>query len=258
MLTLTLMEKVPKDKKTEAKYAVTQFLNSVISGLNVTFRISELSEQGRLTIRAEGEDLEVFKNFLNENFGLAPPNIEALKTNENLLSFVSPPDEDRNALVLDLGLPSSDYLCILTADSLKTTLANGKKISLNSLTDLFCLREGFPLFVKIVNIDENMRTVNLELSSHQVSVFKDWILSLNDRIMVVGATRRQLKNTFAKTGNLRDITEIERLGFFSHSVPCKLGLNPNTLIQNLKSHLSQISIYHFDSRKIFEELGPYT
>ena len=42
-----------------------------------------------------------------------------------------------------------------------------------------------------------------------------------ERVMVTGATRQEIRKAIIKSGHLRDIIAIERIGFLEHVIICK-------------------------------------
>ncbi len=249
----TLMEKFLEVSRREVEYAVAQLLRSISSGLDARFTLTGLDENGHLSIEVEGEDLEVFASLLNRNFILAPMYTEPPTLNLILKTVVKGIDDNGAGVLLDLG--SSTYEGFLTKEHLTAYLSDGRDLPLSDLGDLFCLREGVPLEVRVVAVGEHRGRVYGELTSLQLSMFKGWVSDFLDRIMVVGATRRQVKNALAEAGNLRRVVEIGRLGFLSNVIPCKLGYDANTIRDSLERLLPQASICLFSPQRITERIG---
>lgn len=247
------MERIPEGSLREVEYAVAQLLRLISSGLDASFKLAGLDEKGHLSIDVEGEDLEVFAALLNRNFILAPMYTAPPTVNLIQKTVVKGINHNGVGLLLDLG--SSTYEGFLTKEYLTANLVDGKDLPLPSLVDLFCLREGVPLEVSITAVDEHGRRIYCELTSLQLSLFKGWISDFLDRIIVVGATRRQVKNVLAETENLRRVIEIGRLGFLSHVIPCKLGYDANSIRDSLEKLLPQASICLFSTQKITACIG---
>ena len=247
------MERIPEGSLWEVEYAVAQLLRSLSSGLDVSFKLAGLDENGHLSIDVEGEDLEVFASLLNRNFILAPMYTVPPTVNLILKAVVKGVDDNGAWILLDLG--SSTYEGFLTKEYLTAILVDGKDLPMPSLGGLFCLMEGVPLEVRITAVDEHGRRIYCELTSLQLSLFNGWISDFLDRIIVVGVTRRQVKNALAETGNLRRVIEIERLGFLSHVIPCKLGYNVNSIKDSLERLLPQASMCLFSSQRIAKRIG---
>lgn len=248
-----LIERMPEASLREVEYAVAQLLRSISSGLDVKFTLSGCDAGGYLSIEVEGEDLEVFASLLNQNFILAPVSAEPPSVNLIQKAVVKGIDDNGAGVVLDLG--SSKYEAFLTKGHLTAYLCDGVDLPLPALAGLFCLREGVPLEVRVVAVDEGGGRIYGELTSFQLLTLKGWVSDFLDRIIVVGVTRRQVKNALAEAGCLRRVIEIGRLGFLSHVIPCKLGYDANSIIDSLKRLLPHASVYLFSPQRILERIG---
>ncbi|MEM3736808.1 MAG: DUF2110 family protein [Candidatus Bathyarchaeia archaeon] len=252
MTTLTLIEKIPQTNLNEVEYALSQLLRSLSLGLNVNFALMGLDESGHLSIEVGGEDAEVLTSLLSRNLVLT----EALKmpppTNYILKATVKEINSGEAELLLDLG--SSVYEGSITKEHLKAYLLDGRDLPLPALADLFCLNEGVPVEVRVVTVDECKRRVYVEFTSLQLLTLMGWISDLLERVVVVGVTRRQIKNALAKAGSLRKIVKIERLGFLSHAIPCKLGYPASSIETSLKKALPLASTYLFSPKNIVEHI----
>jgi hypothetical protein len=94
----------------------------------------------------------------------------------------------------------------------------------------FGLVEQLPVEVKVVSIKE------AEFTKKQIDIFWKWKKG-TDRVIVNGATRGQIRSVLKKTGHLRDIYRIEKLGTLEHSIICKKGTDAPGIISDIGPYL---------------------
>jgi hypothetical protein len=251
------MEKLRGNNEAEGKYILTQFLKSAASSLDINFEIIGTDEGGHIQLSVEGKDIEVFRNYLDKNIGLAPQDIQSIVKNEVLRAVISGIDENGKGLPLDVGAFTSKFEGFLKLKVLRAQLADGRKLPLNHIIDLFCLQAGVPIEVRVTNIPKKRGKIYVDLSDRQISVFEDWIFSLLDRILIVGVSRRQIKNALAENENLRNIISLDRLSLFSHVVPCKLGIDSASIANQLRKNFNKASVYLFSPQKIMKTIDRY-
>jgi len=157
-------------------------------------------------------------------------------------------------LRVDIGV-YSPHVCdaVIPLEQLRAQLADGKKLSLQQLTELFCLCTHTPLCVKIAqDAKPENEQVKAELSSSQISKFNEWISSNLDRLIVLGATKQQLEHAIKISGHSRDIIRTETLGMLEHAVVCKLGTDAMGLTPKLGPHLYTATLASFSPQKILK------
>lgn len=97
--------------------------------------------------------------------------------------------------------------------------------------------------------------MEVRLSSAQIKAFEGWASALLDRVVVLGEMKRRVKKILAETMNLRNITEIERLGLFAQMVPCKIGLDSEAVAKQLKGRLGGVEIGLFRAGEVLRISG---
>ena len=142
--------------------------------------------------------------------------------------------------------------------SLQAQLADGQSLPLQRLTQLLCLHDYVPLYVKIVDVGLNSEKGGLlaELSERQLTVYTDWLRSMLDRLLIIGATERDVKHAVDASRHFRDVVKIESLdGWLEHSLVCKLGTDAVGLIPVIGRILRSTSMAAFSPRKIDHATG---
>jgi hypothetical protein len=127
---------------------------------------------------------------------------------------------------------------------MRLQLAKGKKISVNQIIEKFCLFNNFPIEVFVEKIDLEKKEIEVELS-----VFRDWISSQLDRVIVLGATRAHVKRALLQTKHFQDVIEIQRLGLLEHIIICKKGTYAPGIISKIGSLLPKTPLYAFHPKE---------
>lgn len=249
MPTETLLEKAygafsPQD--------IEHRLLSLCQGLRVKVGFQGITERNWVKVEITGEDQTVALRLLDREIGLAPAFPDKVRKFSVLRGKVI--DSGKNALELrvDVGVFSPMvYDATISLQSLQAQLADGKKLPLKRLIELFCLYDYFPLSVKIVgSLNTDKGVWRAELSEMQLSLFGEWIRSSVDRLIVLGAPLRDIEHAVEASEHHRDIMKIESLGLLEHAIQCKLGTDAVGLMPKLGPYLKAAHLVPFSPRKI--------
>jgi len=249
MPTVTLLEKVYGSFSPET---FEPFFSSLCKGLRVESRVVGKTNRGWVQIDVSGEDEIAALHFVDEKIGLAPVSLDRLKKFSVIRGRVVSSGKSKNELYVDVGVFSPETCdAVVPLQRLQAQLADGKKLSLQRLVELFCLYDNLPLEVKIAgSVDVQNRLVEAELSEGQLSRFSRWIRSSLDRLLVLGALLSDVEHAVKASKHSRDVVRIESLGLLEHVVLCKLGTDAVGLIPNLGRFLSDAFLAPFSPGKI--------
>lgn len=157
---------------------------------------------------------------------------------------------------VDVGLSTSSPMDVLmTLHGLRSHLADGKKLSLKEIIDIFCLHDDFPISVRLTELDLEGNKIWGEPSDGQLELSEDWFSTYLDRVIVLGAHSEQVMLALRRSGIQRDIAKVEELGFLEHSLLCKLGTDAPGVIKALGHFLREVPLYAFSPRKVNKALG---
>ena len=225
---------------------------SLCEGLRVRVEVAGKTNRGWLQIDVSGEDETVALNFLDRKIGLAPVYTDALEKSSTMKGRIVSSDRSGVNLFVDVGVFSPQPIdAAVELRTLQAQLADGKKLPLKKLTEIFCLHNNFPLEVKIVGSPSAEKGyVEAELSEGQLSRIAEWMQSYLDRLIVLGAMLSDVENAVGRSKHGRDIIKIESLGLLEHAVECKLGTDAVGLIPKLGPLLSTATLISFCPRKI--------
>ena len=236
-----------------------RYLSSA-KGLSVQVHFAGTTKQGWILVDVSGKDQTIVLSLLAREFGLAPYSLEELKRFSVLRGRVAFSCKSENELYVDLPVGPESLKVVISEKSLRSQLADGKKVPFNRLVELFCLVEHLPFEVRIAETIENLsENVKAVLSERQISMFHNWIQYRFDRLIVLGSLFSDVEQTIKSCRLSRDVIRMESLGVLEHVVLCKLGTDAIGLIPKLGRYLKSAVLVPFAPQKIIKEIGsqPY-
>jgi hypothetical protein len=253
MLKVTLSAKIYSDSQREN---VNKILKSMLKGLSADAEVVDTTPRGLIQVAISGEDEKVALQFLKEEIGVCPENLEAIKKFSTLKGNITALDKSRNEIYVDIGVHSPTILyAAISLQHLQAQLADGRKIALKKLMELFGFCENLPLIIKTSNINKEKNCIEAMLSQKQISMYQNWTKSLLDKLIVVGLSEVEVKQALREAGLKRDVIALEPLGLFEHAIICKFGTDAAGLIPKIGRKLPNASLTIFSPRKIMEFFG---
>jgi hypothetical protein len=250
MPTATLLEKAYSHFPAEAFEST---LKSLCKGLKVQVKVKSKTVQEWIQVEVNGEDESVSLQLLNNEFGLAPNNADNVEKFSVLRGKIVDSGKTATELCVDVGVftPRVVYAKI-PLQNLQAQLADGKKLPLQRLTELFCLLDYVPLNVKIVDtaLDDENGTFSAELSERQLALFTNWLRSSLDRLVISGAQHSNVEYAVEASRHFRDVVNIESLGWLEHAIVCKLGTDAVGLIPAMGRFMRTAILAPFSPRKV--------
>ena len=254
MTLLTLLEKA------YGSYSTRNFeseLESLCQGLKVRIEVLETTTQGWVQVELHGEDEPVAREFLDQEIGIALVSADRVSKFMNVRGKIFNSRESASELHVDIGVfAPAAYPVIIPLSTLRAQLMDGRDVTLRHTADFYCLHDHMPLQVKVLgDLDSTKGVWSAELSEVQLSLFSNWLMINLDRLIVLGASRREVQGEVQRAGHARDIVKIEVLGPLEHALECKLGTDAVGLMPKLGRRLRKASLLPFSPRKIKKELG---
>lgn len=256
MSTVTLLTKVYNNFQLKL---VDKFLKSTLKGLKVETEICGITSRGWVQISVSGEDERVALRYLAEEIGLCPTYLGRVEKFSTIKGRITALNKSRSELYVDIGVFSPDTVdAAILLQHLQAQLADGRKIALKKLAQLFGFCENLPLTVKIHGVDKESRRIEAMLSERQLTLYKDWTKSLLDRLIILGASFNEVMLTLKQARCNRDVIDIEPLGLFEHAIVCKLGTDAKGLIPEIGRKLRDANLSIFNPRENLKFLGDYS
>jgi hypothetical protein len=252
MPTVTLLEKVYGSFSPEALEPV---LKPLFQDLNVHVKIKDRAIQEWVQVEVSGEDEAVALQLLDKEFGLTPTHVDKVGKFSLLRGRIIGYSRTLDELRVDVGVftPKVVYANV-SLERLQAQLADGKKLSLQSLIELYCLYDNLPLQIKVVDAEltSEKEALEAELSEQQLSLFTSWLRVSLDRLMIVGARLQDVDRAVKASKHFRDVAKIESLGLLEHAIVCKLGTDAVGLIPAIGRYLRKATFAPFSPRKILQ------
>ncbi|MEM3725672.1 MAG: DUF2110 family protein [Candidatus Bathyarchaeia archaeon] len=253
MLKVTLPTKVYNNFQTEI---VNKFLKSMLKGLNANAKVVGVTSRGLVEAAISGEDENVALQYLEDEIGVCPENLDAVKKFSTLKGRITALGKSKSEIYVDVGVHSPTIVdAIIPLQRLQAQLADGRKIALKKLVELFGFCENLPLTIKILDADKDKNRIEAALAEEQLNKYKVWTKSLLDRLIVLGSSESEIKLALKEIGLKRDVIAVETLGFFEHALTCKFGTDAAGLIAKVGRKLPNTSLTIFSPRKLIELLG---
>ncbi|MGB9675775.1 MAG: DUF2110 family protein [Candidatus Bathyarchaeales archaeon] len=232
---------------------VEKFLKSKLKGLQVKTQIcGTLNNWVQASI--SGEDENIALRYISDEIGVCPKTIEEIATFSTLKGYTTAINKDR--ITLDIGVFSPQKVeATLTLQHLQALLADGRKLALKKLAELYGFCENLPLTVKVSAINTEENIIETTFSEKPLKIYRGWVKSLLDRLIILGTTREEVMFSLRATRCLRDIVDVESMGLFEHAITCKLGTDAAGLLPKIGRQLTNARLTIFSPRKILEFFG---
>jgi len=251
---ITLLEKAYGSFSIKSFEAI---LSSLCKDLKAEVKIKGKTTRDWVQIEVMGEDESVALRLLDREIGLTPVSIEKIGKFSVLRGKVVDSGRWEDELHVDIGVFAPRvYDAFIPLWRLRAQLADGRNLSLQRLIEMFCLSDFAPLKIKLVselNVEEG--SWEAELSEEQLSKFSDGLTANLDRLMVLGANRKEVEVAVEKARHFRDVVRIETLGPLEHAIICKLGTDAVGLTPKLGPYMRAAYLAPFSPRKIKQVIG---
>ncbi len=250
MPTVTLSAKIYNDDQLKL---VEEHLKSSLKGLKVKIEKIQATTRGWIQLTFSGEDEKVALNYLENTIGLCPTHAGNLTRFSTVRGYIIGLCKSEDQLQLDIGLITPKMIGVaISLQHLQAQLADGRKIALRKIAELYGFCENMPLTAKIIHL--HRERIKAALAENQLKLYKRWAKSLLDRLMVLGATQQEIKTALKNARCQNDTIIIEQLGLFEHAIICKLGTDAVGLIPKVGKKLTTVTLSVFSPRRILELL----
>ena len=249
MTILTLLVKIYSAR--QLKQADDE-LKTEFENLDLEFKVLGAPVNKWMQVSLSGEDEAVATNYLKKEIGTCPVSIKRIQKDQLIKGFITNVETAKDQLIVDVGIFEPKItLANISLLSLQSKLSDGNQDSLKKISETYGLEKYLPLNVKVAELNVEKDEFRVELSAEQVEKIHLWQQSLLDRLIVLGATKKELEAVVERAQLGRDIIDIETLGFFEHALTCKLGTDAAGLIPGIGRYLrnSQIVIFKAQNRR---------
>jgi hypothetical protein len=251
---VTLSTKVYSDLQLKL---IDKLLESMLKGLKVDTEIRGVTRRRWVRIEVSDEDEKVALHYIADEIGICPTLLKNVEKFSALRGYVS--SIDKKELRVDVGVFSPSIIdATVSLQHLQAQLADGRKIALKKLAELFGFCQNLPLTVKVRSVDKENSHIEAILSEKQVTLYRGWTRSLLDRLIILGASSNEVMLALKQARCNRDAVDVEPLGLFEHAIVCKLGTDARGLIPKIGKKLWNANFSIFNPRKILNFLGEWS
>ena len=254
MTDLTLLVKTSSARQLKQ---IDDLLNSEFENLSVDIKVLGNSAGNWVRVSISGEDEVIATSYINKKIGTCPISIKKVNKFSIFKGYISKIDTATQELKVDIGIFEPKIIqATIPLAYLQAQLADGKKIDLQKISEIFGFRENLPLSIKVTRLDdEKSEALKAELSASQIERMRLWYLSLLDRLIILGASQGEIETVLERTRLSRDIISIEELGLFEHALTCKLGTDAAGLVSKVGRYMRNSRFIVFNPKKLVERIG---
>jgi hypothetical protein len=251
MTTLTLLTKASRGHQLKE---IDEFLQTTFEELDVQAKIVG-NAGGWVQVAVSGEDEEFSKNFIAKEIGLAPTSIDNVQVGMELKGLIKK-NPNPGFLAVDVGvIEPKIFWAKVPLRHLREVLADSKLVELPKISELWGVREGLPISIKVTGINLDEGILEAELAEGQLDKLRLWRDSLLDRLVVLGASKSKVLEVLERAHLSRDVIDVDSLGLFEHVLTCKLGTDGAGVIPRVGGYLKTAGFVVFNARKIREFLS---
>jgi len=248
---VTILERVYGPWAKQGIKAAYMLLRGEVADLEVEVKEVSVDEKGRIIVVLEGEDEEAAGTYLARKYGYTR-SIKEVVEGENYRGRIVQPFSYGYGLYVDIGVVApSPKDALLPLYTLRRQLAGGRQAPLRRIIRVYGFIENLPLGVRVVDVDPAGR-IEAELSDGEIEKLDEWAKTRFDRVIVCGATRQQVRRAIIKSGHLKDIVSIERLGLMEHAIICKYGTDAPGIIAEIGGYLEGVPMKAFIPKEVRE------
>ncbi|MCJ7424350.1 DUF2110 family protein [Candidatus Bathyarchaeota archaeon] len=248
MPTVTLLEKAYDASQLKP---IDNLSKTAFEGLDIHIESRISSSRKWIEVTINGEDEKIALSYLAKEIGLSPAKLDVVERFSVLKGFIEKLDRNGNCILVDVGISYPEIIdATIPLHELQAQLTDGRKVALSKIAELFGFCRNLPLFVKILNVDEENKSIEAMLAEKQMMRYRSWTRSLLDRLIVLGATLDDIGLALRAARCERDIVSIEPLGILEHAVTCKLGTDAAGLIPKIGRRLKHATLTVYNPRRI--------
>lgn len=248
MTTLTLLAKIYNSHQLRE---LDKNLVELVGDLRVKTTVKGSAGGKWVNLEISGEDEAVAMKLLGREIGFSPISLENVKKFSTAKGYVTNLENSKEELSLDIGVfkPKVVYATVALT-RLQANLADDKKAPLKRIIESWGICENLPLEIKVIEVNVEERSVEAELQAGQIHRFAQWKDSLLDRLLLIGASLREVNLAIEQEGLNRDVIDVESFGMFEHALVCKLGTDAAGLVGRIGRRLRKAKFTVFNPKAL--------
>ncbi|MFX1393286.1 MAG: DUF2110 family protein [Promethearchaeota archaeon] len=145
-------------------------------------------------------------------------------------------------LFVDCAIMNPKVDVLINLHTLRDQLCSGKEKSLRDIINAYEFVDHFPVYVKILAIDQDNNKIQGEFNEKTLKLFKKILDENIEGLFMSGETKGQFKKALIKNGHFRDIISLKRYGFLEHIVLLKENTNAPGIIPKIGKDLKNCKL----------------
>lgn len=235
---------------------IEEILSDLLGDLSVDAKIIGTLAEKWIQLELTGEDEKVATKLLEREVHFCPVSLANVKKFSALKGYVANVEKSSMALSVDVGVFQPKIVpAVISLRRLQNNIENGAKVSLKKISELWAICENLPLDIKVLELNAEEGRIDAEMHPTQIRRFMQWKDSLLDRLIIIGASLREVNDAMAQAGLNRDVIDVETLGLFEHALVCKLGTDAAGLISRIGRRLRKAKFFVFNPKRVITSLG---
>ena len=254
MTDLTLLVKTSSARQLKQ---IDDLLKAEFENLSVDVKVLGNSIGNWVKVSISGEDEVIAASYINKKIGTSPISIKKVNKFSILKGYISRIETATQEIKVDIGVFEPKIIqASIPLAYLQAQLADGKKIDLQKISEIFGFKENLPITIKVTRLnDEENEAMQAELAAAQIEKIRLWQQSLLDRLIILGASQGEIDVVLERTRLNRDIIGVEELGIFEHALTCKLGTDAAGIVPRVGRYMRNSRFIVFNPKKLFERIG---
>ena len=187
MTTLTLLVKACNSGQLKQ---IDDLLKSEFENLDLEVSVLGNPVNRWVQVSLSGEDEVIATSYINKQIGTCPVSIKKVENFSVLNGYISKVDTDKQELKVDVGVFEPKIIqATISLAYLQAQLADGRRVDLKKISEVYGFRENLPISVKVTCLDDGEDgLLQAELSTVQIEKMRLWRQSLLDRLIILGAS----------------------------------------------------------------------
>lgn len=232
---------------------IDNLLKSALKGLEIKLELRRVLPRGWIQASISGDDEKTALNYLDQEIGLCPIQLESLKRFSTIKGQIIALDRNEGNISVDIGIFTPTIAdATISLHHLRVQLADGRNVTFSEIVRLFGFCKNLPLTTKILDVEDEKNHIEAMLAERQLAQYKSWTKSLLDRLIILGVPTRSIEPALRTAGCTRDVIDIEPLGLFEHAVVCKLGTDAAGLIPKIGRNLPHSTFSIFSPQRLVD------
>ena len=246
---LVLIDKLPKNEPIISRYK--KYILERVKGFQDTeIQFVKLRNyDNRMEINIKGPEEVFIKNLLQKEIG-SIHDFKVIKEGMILKGNLVDVGNVGFGLFVDCAILNPQVDVLVSLNTLREQLCQGKKRSLPEIVKAYDFINGFPLAIRISFIDSANENVKGILDQETMNLYQKLLKENLEAVFLSGETKSQLKKALEKTHHIQDIISINKYGFLQNLIVLKEDTEAPGIISDIGKYLKNYKLSAIRPKRI--------